>query len=324
MILVSRITAVLAGATCIFAAGIPQGSIIPSQQKKLTDSQVRMPLTFEPNRGQAPSDIRWISRTPHRTLLLTSTEAILLMNGEKAATVRMKLTGSNTDARTEGVDKLTSISNYFLGNDPSEWRTAIPHYARVKYKDVYRGIDLVYYGADRELEYDFVVAPGADSRQIELAYEGADKIRVEDNGDLVLEVNGRTIRQLRPKVYQMIGSKKQEIAAGYRIRNGNRVEFALAKYDRKRQLVIDPVLQYSTYFGPGRAGPKLIGGYECYRRDLHHGADIVDTVSNDRQSATRTRRKLRRIHCEVYRRRRYVVDVLPWRAAGGCRKKHRC
>ena len=249
MILVSRITAMLAGATCIFAAGIPQGLIIPSQQKKLTDSQVRMPLTFEPNRGQAPSDIRWISRTPHRTLLLTSTEALLVMNGEKAATVRMKLTGSNVEARTEGVDKLKSVSNYFLDNNPSDWRTAIPHYARVKYKEVYPGIDLVYYGADRELEYDFVVAPAADSRQIELAYEGADKIRVEDNGDLVLEVNGRTIRQLRPKVYQMIGDKKQEIAAGYRIRNGNRVEFALAKYDRKRQLVIDPVLQYSTYFG---------------------------------------------------------------------------
>ncbi|HYI98021.1 MAG TPA: SBBP repeat-containing protein [Bryobacteraceae bacterium] len=249
MILVSRITAVLASATCIFAAGIPQSLLVPSQQKKLTDSQVRMPLTFEPNRGQAPSDVRWISRTPDRTLLLTASEALLVMNGEKATTVRMKLTGSNADARTEGVDKLKSISNYFLDNDPSQWRTAIPHYARVKYKAVYPGVDLVYYGAHRELEYDFVVAPGADSSQIELAYEGADKLRVEANGDLILEVNGRSIRQLRPKVYQMIGGKKQEIAAGYRIRNGKRVEFALAKYDRKRELIIDPVLQYSTYFG---------------------------------------------------------------------------
>jgi uncharacterized protein (TIGR03437 family) len=164
-------------------------------------------------------------------------------------TVRMKIVGARPNPETDGVDRLESTSNYFIGNQPSGWQTAIPQYGRVRYKNVYPGIDVVYHGADRQLEYDFVLAPGADPGRIELAYEGADRMRVEQNGDLVLEVNGRTLRQLRPKVYQVGNGERHEVAASYRIHSGNRVEFAVANYDRKRELVIDPVIQYSTYLG---------------------------------------------------------------------------
>jgi len=244
MKLVCVVTATLAAA--VYAA-VPQRTMVPSApQPLLTDSKVRMPVSFEPNRGQAPGDVRWLSRAPGRTFMLTGTEALMML-GE--STVRMKMIGSRTQPQTEGVDRLEATSNYFIGNNPAEWQTAVPHYARVRYKNVYPGIDVVYYGSDRHLEYDFIVAPGADPKRIELAYEGADRMRVESNGDLVLEVNGRTLRQLRPKVYQEGRLGRREVAGSYRIRSGNKVEFALAAYDRASSLVIDPVIQYSTYLG---------------------------------------------------------------------------
>ena len=124
-------------------------------------------------------------------------------------TVRMKIVGAKPQPETQGVGKLESTSNYFIGSRPSGWQTAVPQYGRVRYKNVYPGIDVVYHGSDRQLEYDFVLAPGADPGRIELAYDGADRMRVEQNGDLVLEVNGRTLRQLRPKVYQEVNGERQ-------------------------------------------------------------------------------------------------------------------
>ena len=250
MNLVSLVTATLAGSICLLAAGLSERSLVPPSQKQLLDTRVRVPLAFEPNLGQAPAGVRWISRTPDRTFLLTGNEAVMLLKtGSDTTTVKMKVVGGRTNAQAEGVDRLTSTSNYFIGNRPAEWRTAVPHYSRVRYRNIYPGIDVLYYSSDRRLEYDFILAPGADPGRIELAYEGADRMRVESNGDLVLEVKGRSIRQIRPRVYQVANGKQQEIAGAYRIRDGNRVEFALAKYDRSRELVIDPVLQYSTYLG---------------------------------------------------------------------------
>jgi uncharacterized protein (TIGR03437 family) len=250
MNLVSLVTATLAGSMCLLAASVSERSLVPPSPKQIVDTRVRVPLAFEPNLGQAPAEVRWISRTPDRTFLLTGNEAVMVLNSDReSATVRMKVVGGRSSAQTEGLDKLASTSNYFIGKEPGEWRTAVPHYGRVRYKNVYPGIDVVYYSSDRRLEYDFVLAPGADPSRIELAYEGADRMRVDSNGDLVLEANGRSIRQIRPRVYQVADGKQQEIAGAYRIREGNHVEFALAKYDRNRELVIDPVLQYSTYLG---------------------------------------------------------------------------
>ena len=249
MKLVSRITATLASIVCM-SAGVPQQQLVPARTQILVDSNVRMPVSFEPNRGQASSSVRWLSRTPGRTFLLTGTEALMMLGpDDHASTIRMKIVGAKAQPETEGVDRLEITSNYFIGDKPAEWQTAVPHYARVRYKEVYPGIDVVYYGSDRHLEYDFVLAPGADPGRIELAYDGADRMQVEKNGDLLLQVNGRTLRQVRPKVYQVQNGERREVAASYRIHSGNRVEFALADYDRKRELVIDPVLQYSTYLG---------------------------------------------------------------------------
>ena len=232
------------------ATGVSRRSLTPGSPKQLVETRVRVPLAFEPNVGQAASEVRWISRTPDRTFLLTASEAVMLLKaGNETDAIKMRMIGGRSNPATEGIDKLNSTSNYFMGANADQWRTAVPHYGRVRYKNVYPGIDVVYHSTDRRLEYDFVLAPGADPRRIDLAYEGAHRIQVASNGDLVLEVNGRSIRQLRPRVYQVVNGQQQEVAASYRIREGNRVEFAVAKYDRSRELVIDPVLQYSTYLG---------------------------------------------------------------------------
>ena len=162
----------------------------------------------------------------------------------------MKLDSANRPRRAIGLEKLPGISNYFIGNDPAQWHTNVPQYARIQFEGVYPGIDQVWYGNQRRLEYDFVVAPGADAKQIQVAYEGVESLRVEANGDLVLRTALGEMRQQKPRVYQEIGGRQVEVAAQYAIVARNRVSFELAGYDRKRGLRIDPVvLAYSTYLG---------------------------------------------------------------------------
>jgi uncharacterized protein (TIGR03437 family) len=210
-----------------------------------------LPLAFEPNVGQTDARVRFLSRGSGMTTFFTDTETVMVLSrNREQAVVRMKLAGTGQPKRAVGLDKLPGVSNYFLGNDPAKWRKDVPHYARVQYEGVYPGIDLVWYGSERRLEYDFVVAPGADPNQIQVAYEGVESLRVEAGGDLVLRTALGDVRQLRPRVYQDIGGKQVEVGARYSMVARNRVSFVLARYDRKRELRIDPVvLGYSTYLG---------------------------------------------------------------------------
>jgi hypothetical protein len=247
MTFVSRVTVSWACAALLVTAAVPRKSLISAPKSQ---PHVGTGLVFEPNVGQADPEVRWISRTPDRTLLLTQDEArMVLRRNSQSSTVRMKIVGANRNGQTEGLEKLSSYTNYLLGNDASRWRTGVPHYSRVRYSNVYPGVDMVYYSTDNQVEYDFVVAPGADPSRIEMAYDGADSMRVAPNGDLVMTVDGREIRQLRPKVYQNVSGRQVEVAASYKIRAEKHVEFALAAYDRSRELVIDPILEYSAFFG---------------------------------------------------------------------------
>jgi hypothetical protein len=167
-----------------------------------------------------------------------------------SSVVRMKLRNANPAAKITGEDELAGKSNYFAGNDPAKWRTNVPTYAKVKYVGIYSGIDLVYYGNQRQLEYDFIVAPGADPRRIAFDLRGAKRIRRDKHGDLVLRLSEGEIRWQRPVVYQEKDGARQEIAARYSITVANRVTFELAKYDASRPLYIDPLI-YSTYLGSG-------------------------------------------------------------------------
>jgi hypothetical protein len=168
----------------------------------------------------------------------------------ESAVVRMKLVGARPPAQWAEREKLPGISNYFLSNDPNKWRTNVQNYGRVVAKGVYRGIDLACYGNQGKLEYDLIVAPGADSGQVRLAWEGADSLRVNQEGDLAIATRLGEMVQKKPQVYQEVGSKRVEIETRYQVLPDRRVNYELARYDRSLALQIDPVvLVYSTYLG---------------------------------------------------------------------------
>jgi Beta-propeller repeat len=240
----------------------------------------KLPLSFEANQGQADPKVKFLSRGNDHTLFLTSTEAVLTMRiaerGEKksdspvqtpqpelpnpqSTVLRMKLEGANPNLQVEGVDPLPGKSNYFLGSDPKKWRTNIPNYARVRYRNVYPGVDLVYYGNQRQLEYDLVVAPGADPSVIHLAFEGTEKLQVDTQGDLVLHVAGIEMGQHKPQVYQRVAGLRKAVPSRYIIGGGNHVSFQVGEYDTSQPLVIDPVLVYSFQLG-GSQGGDYVGG----------------------------------------------------------------
>src|SRR5439155_27330908 len=148
-----------------------------------------LPLRFEGNLGQTDGTVQFISRGPGYTLWITATEAVLALrsaaekNGASQTVLRMRLEGSNPAPLVSGLEPLPGKANYFLGNDPEQWRTNVPTYAKVKYEQVYSGVDLIYYGSQRQLEYDFVVAPEANPQAIGLSFEGADALAVDAHGD---------------------------------------------------------------------------------------------------------------------------------------------
>jgi len=207
------------------------------------------PVAFEPNRGQAPPDVEFLARAGGFSLALESGAAGWISRGSR---ITARLSGArHVKAEPEG--RLPGVVNY-VALDPSASQTGIPTYARVRYRQVYPGIDVVYYGGaasgPASLEYDFAIAPGGDPRQIRWQYQGARALRVDSAGDLVLETPSGAIRQHRPLVYQEVAGVRRQIAGRYVLR-GNSVRFAVAAYDRTRALVIDPVITWATYFGNG-------------------------------------------------------------------------
>ena len=272
----------------------------------------KLPLSFEINQGQTDPRVKFLSRGGGYTLFLTGNEAVLSLqkatgvappfsaaraglkpgattsvdkpttdNGARTtiAVLRTRLVGANVKAAVTGAEELPGTSNYFIGNDPQKWRTNVPNYAKVRYQGVYPGIDLVYYGNQGgQLEYDFVVAPGADPSVVTLEV-GAEGVRpakgqrrsplqIAADGDLVVKTEGGEIRFQKPVVYQpMRGDPKPQVQnrklldGRYVLLAGNRVGFEIPNYDKTKPLVIDPVLTYSTYLGgSGDENPYGLGG----------------------------------------------------------------
>ena len=163
--------------------------------------------------------------------------------------VKMRLLGANTDPKISGEEMLAGKSNYFIGNDPKKWRTNVSNYKKVRYQEVYPGIDLVYYGNQRKLEYDFIVKPGADPKIIQLSFEGIESYSIENGGDLVLHTAHEDVTQKKPVIYQEIEGKRVQVAGNYIFLDDESVAFHLGKYDKSQPLVIDPVLEFSTILG---------------------------------------------------------------------------
>jgi hypothetical protein len=216
-----------------------------------------LPQSFEPNRGLADWHVDFISRGAGYEFLLTPTAADLQLSAPSARCqgpireghVRMKLLGANPHAHAVGRDPQVGKSNYLIGSNPRSWRTDIPHYGRVEYRNVYPGITVAYYGNNQQLEYDFVLRPGADPGRIALVFEGADRIHVDPTGDLVLAVGSTEIRQKKPVMYQDLPGGRKRIEGRYVDHGQNRIGFEVARHDTRKPLIIDPVLTFSTYFG---------------------------------------------------------------------------
>lgn len=210
-----------------------------------------LPLSFELNTGQTDQSVKYLSRGPGYDLFLTATDAVLrLRKPGEGSVLRLKLIGANSAARVDGQDELAGKVNYFTGNNPTKWQRNIPTYRKVRYKDIYSGIDMVYYGNQRELEYDFVVAPGVDPKVIKFRVGGADRIRLDQSGSLLLTLKRGEVRLNKPVIYQVTGEGRRDVKGAYVI-DGNEVRFKVRAFDASKPLVIDPVLSYSTFLGGG-------------------------------------------------------------------------
>jgi len=239
------------------------GSPIPTLSKSSLKSKPgarsilgQLPIIFEPNQGQADPRAKFLAHGPGYSLFLKSSGAVLAMQTAQASRpdggeqfVNMTLVGANPAADLTGADPLPGKSNYLIGNDPHKWHSGVPQFGGVRYASVYPGIDLIFYGNQGRLEFDFRVAPGADPSQAELQFDGASKFELS-GGDLIL--TGKDAGGLRlqaPQVYQRDGDRHKPVAGHFVLRTANRVGFEIGAYDHSRELIIDPVPVFSTYFG---------------------------------------------------------------------------
>lgn len=200
---------------------------------------------FEPNTGQAAAEVRYLARTRNFVLYLTDRGTVLA--GRNRSQLRTTFGGA-LPAPIRGEKRQESVTNYFVGNDPLKWRVGVPNFEQARYAGVYPGIDLVYYGNEGRVEYDWIVAPGADASKIRMDFENAEQIRVDRHGDLVIRMGDGEFRHKRPRMYQDIGGKRVTVAGGWTL-HGNEGRFQVGTYDRTKPLVIDPPLAYSTYAG---------------------------------------------------------------------------
>jgi len=210
-----------------------------------------LPLSFEPNQGQTDARVKFLARGEGYGLYLTRSEAVLALHaaGEKNSVIRMSLEHSNSGPAVDSQEELPGRSNYFIGKNPAKWHHNIPQFARVRYHDVYPGIDLLYYGHQGKLEYDFEVLPGADPKQIAIQFQGSPRLALTAVGDLSIATEAGKVELQAPRVYQQIGNEDRPVAGKFVLLNDNQVAFGIGAYDRTQRLIIDPILTYSTYLG---------------------------------------------------------------------------
>jgi Beta-propeller repeat len=243
----------------------------------------RLPLAFEPNEGQARPGVMFLARGAGYGAMLTRRGFVLSLTGaehgaherssegkaksargtdnlpsEEVRLLRVRLKGANLSARIEGEQRLPGVTNYLIGNDRTKWHTRIPNYAKVRYRDMYPGVDLLVYGKEGRLECDMIVKPRANPNRIELAFEGYDGIEIDPRGDLVLRVGDGRLTMHRPVVYQDLPAGRRSVAARYERLGKSAIGVRVAAYDHSKPLIIDPALTYSTYLGGSQAEVEAI------------------------------------------------------------------
>jgi hypothetical protein len=227
-----------------------------------------LPLTFEANQGQAASQTKFLAHgrgysasltvggivltlRPTEVASRSTTGAALSPSAKRplGATLQFTPLGANPSPVIVGEGPQIGRVNYFIGSDATKWQRNVPTFAQVRYKDVYPGVDLIYYGNHRQLEYDFAISPGADPSQIQFEIEGATQVKVDAKGNLVLQTGSGELVFQSPVVYQEFNGRRVSVSGTYVVSDSSRIAFHVADYDAGKPLVIDPVLVYSTYLG---------------------------------------------------------------------------
>ncbi|MDX6290259.1 MAG: hypothetical protein QOH42_2058 [Blastocatellia bacterium] len=233
-----------------------------AQRSRIATGYGTLPLGFETNLGQAPKGVRFISRGHGYSLYLTQANAVLALRSSASSqsteggtspaptyqVLGMRLVAAERKPHITALEELAGKANYFLGSDSRKWHTNVPLSSKVRYENAYPGIDVIYHGNQGQLEYDFVIAPGSSPQRIEMAFDGAQKIAVDGDGELVLSAGGSQLRQKKPVAYQEVNGERREVSAHYRLKS-NKVAFEVGAYDKTQPLIIDPVLIYSTFLG---------------------------------------------------------------------------
>jgi uncharacterized repeat protein (TIGR01451 family) len=233
-----------------------------AQRVDVVSAYGKLPLSFESNLDQVDGRVRFKARGLDYGLFLTANEAVLALRSKMSEAVgegspqppealkvlRMKLLGANSKAKVSGLDELPGKLNYFIGNDPRKWRKNIPTYSRVRYRNAYPGIDLIYHGNQQQLEYDFIITPGASPKRIAIDFEGMLKTAIDGDGNLLLSTAAGDVLQHKPIAYQDFNGERRAVAVNYKL-DGNQIAFETGVYDKSLPLIIDPVLLFSSYLG---------------------------------------------------------------------------
>jgi hypothetical protein len=206
----------------------------------------QVPLSFEANKGQTDPQVRFLSRGNGYGLFLTPSEAVLSLQQDS---LHVQFVGANPNPVLSGADQQSTTSNYFIGNAPSQWHTNLANFGRIVYQGLYPGVNLVYYGNQSQLEYDFQVAPGADPGVIQLKFEGAQSMELDRTGNLILHATGGDVVEHAPVLYQETGATRQAVSGQFVLEGNNQVGFRIGNYDHSKPLTIDPVLSFFTYIG---------------------------------------------------------------------------
>ncbi len=229
------------------------------------NSYNNLPIYFVKNQGQTNPEVKYFSRSVNPDIFLISNGMIISLHSNRkmkrseeksklkeqreSYAIKMDLENSNRLPEIEGIDRLPGKVSYFKGSDPQKWQQNIPIYSKVKYTGIYPGIDMVFYGKQKELEYDFILSPGASCENITMAFEGIDKADLDEDGNALLHFGEEEISLHYPKAYQDIDDKRQEVLCRYKIKDECKVQFEVGSYERNAPLIIDPELSYSTYLG---------------------------------------------------------------------------
>jgi len=247
-----------------------------------------LPLTFEANQGQTNPEVRYLSRGNGYTAFLTAGGLVLSLRPtdnprrSPSTILQFRLVGAEQNPTAVGEDPQAGRVNYFVGNDPRKWQRNVPTYARIRYKNVYPGIDLLYYGSHRQLEYDFAISPGADPNLIQFEVSGATQIQGDAKGDLVLQTGNGELHFQSPAVYQESKGLRVQVRGGYVISDPTHFGFHVAPYDTSKPLVIDPALVYSTYLGGNGVdqctGVAVDGTGSIYIAGYTNSADFLLTT----------------------------------------------